>query len=173
MPNCYIIAGPNGAGKTTFAEVYLPNEGDCIHFVNADLIAKGISPFDPKLGSIAAGRILLERVNDLVGRREDFAFETTLSGEGMKERIKNWKDQGYRIKLIFLKLPNVETAKARVRNRVSEGGHNVLTATIERRFERGLRQIDNYKKIVDEWVIYDNSGTKPVLIDHEKYDSEK
>ena len=170
MPNCYIIAGPNGAGKTTFAEVYLPNEGDCIHFVNADLIAKGISPFDPELGSIAAGRILLERVNDLVGRREDFAFETTLSGEGMKERIKNWKDQGYRIKLIFLKLPNVETAKARVRNIVLEGGHNVLAATIERRFERGLQQIDNYKKIVDEWVIYDNSGTKPVLVDHEKYD---
>ena len=170
MPNCYIIAGPNGAGKTTFAEVYLPNEGDCIHFVNADLIAKGISPFDPELGSITAGRILLERVNDLVGRREDFAFETTLSGEGMKERIKNWKDQGYRIKLIFLKLPNVETAKARVRNIVLEGGHNVLAATIERRFERGLQQIDNYKKIVDEWVIYDNSGTKPVLVDHEKYD---
>lgn len=170
MPNCYSIAGPNGAGETTFAEEYLPREGDCIHFVNADLIAKGISPFDPELGSIAAGRILLERVNDLVGKREDFAFETTLSGEGMKERIKNWKDQGYRIKLIFLKLPNVEMAKARVRNRVLKGGHNVPTATIERRFERGLQQIDNYKKIVDEWVIYDNSGTKPVLIDHEKYD---
>ena len=170
MPNCYIIAGPNGAGKTTFAEEYLPKEGDCIHFVNADLIAKGISPFDPELGSIAAGRILLERVNDLVDRREDFAFETTLSGEGMKERIKNWKDQGYRIKLIFLKLPNVETAKARVRNRVLEGGHNVPKATIERRFERGLQQIDKYKKIVDEWAIYDNSGTEPVLIDHEKYD---
>ena len=141
MPNCYIIAGPNGAGKTTFAEVYLPNEGDCIHFVNADLIAKGISPFDPELGSIAAGRILLERVNDLVGRREDFAFESTLSGEGMKERIKNWKDQGYRIHLIFLRLPNVKMAKARVLNRVLEGGHNVPAATIERRFERGLGSV--------------------------------
>jgi len=88
----------------------------------------------------------------------------------MKERIKNWKDQGYRIKLIFLKLPNVEMAKVRVRNRVLKGGHNVPAATIERRLERGLQQINNYKKIVDEWAIYDNSGTKPVLIDHEKYD---
>ncbi len=168
MPNCYIIAGPNGAGKTTFAEEYLPNEGDCIHFINADLIAKGISPFDPELGNIAAGRILLERISDLVSRREDFAFETTLSSRGMKGRIRHWQEKGYRIKLLFLRLPNVEMAKSRVQNRVQEGGHDVPPTTIERRFVRGLQQIEIYKKLVDEWMMYDNSKNKPILMDHEK-----
>jgi predicted ABC-type ATPase len=158
MPVCTIIAGPNGAGKTTFAEEYLPNEGGTIHFVNADLIAKGISPFAPEKSALFAGKVLLDRLDDLAAAREDFAFETTLSGMSYLRRINHWKSNGYEIRLIFLRLADVEMAQARVSQRVSEGGHDVPSETLKRRFLRGLRNLELYKSIVSEWIIYDNSG---------------
>lgn len=166
MPVCTIIAGPNGAGKTTFAEEYLPNEGGTLHFGNADLIAKGISPFAPERSAIFAGKVLLERLEDLVAGRQDFAFETTLSGTAYLPRIQRWKSLGYEVRLIFLRLADIEMARARVAQRVSEGGHNVSPEIVGRRFTRGLRNLQEYKSIVSEWVICDNTGDFPEEIEN-------
>jgi predicted ABC-type ATPase len=166
MSRVIIIAGPNGAGKTTFATEYLPNEGDCIRYVNADLIARGLSPFDPDLAAVAAGRVLLELIDEYVAAAVDFAFETTLSGRTYSRRIAEWQAVGYRVELIFLRLPNVEMAIERVAARVAEGGHNIPQPVIRRRFSAGWRNFESiYKPLVDNWVLYDNSGHTPLLID--------
>ena len=163
---CYIIAGPNGAGKTTFAKAFLPEEGECINFVNADLIAEGLSPFNPEGVAFEAGKLLLKKLDDLTEKRESFSFETTLSGLNYVHRIKSWKESGYEVILFFLKLPHEEMAVQRVKLRVSEGGHNVPEATIRRRFKKGLNNLQNvYKDCVDTWVVFDNSGTEPVVIE--------
>jgi predicted ABC-type ATPase len=160
-----IIAGPNGAGKTTFAREFLPNEANCPVFVNADLIAAGLSPFQPQAVAIRAGRIMLEQIYEHVKKRENFAFETTLSGRTYARMISEWRAAGYRIKLIFLRLPIQDMAVARVRLRVREGGHNVPEDIVRRRFQAGWRNFETiYRDIVDEWVVYDNSGDEPVLI---------
>jgi len=160
-----IIAGPNGAGKTTFAEEFLPNEADCPIFVNADLIAAGLAPFDPDRVAIKAGRLMLEEIFDHVRRRETFAFETTLSGRIYARHIPEWRKQGFTIKLFFLRLASPELAIARVRQRVRAGGHDVPEETIRRRFAAGLHHLEEiYKPIVDEWVVYDNSSGTPTLI---------
>ena len=122
---CYIIAGPNGAGKTTFAENFLPEEAECLNFLNADLIARGIAPFNPESVAIEAGKLFLKRMDTIVSNRKSFAFETTLSGLNYIDRLKNWKKIGYEIILYFLKLQNEEMAIQRVQLRVAEGGHNV------------------------------------------------
>jgi predicted ABC-type ATPase len=161
-----IIAGPNGAGKTTFAEEFLPNEADCPIFVNADLIAAGLAPFDPDRVAIKAGRLMLEEIFDHVRRRDTFAFETTLSGRIYARHIPEWREQGFTIKLFFLRLASPELAIARVRQRVKAGGHNVPDETIRRRFKAGLHNFEEiYKPIVDEWVVYDNSSRTPILIE--------
>ena len=165
MPVCTIIAGPNGAGKSTFAEEYLPNEGGTLFFVNADLIAKGISPFDPELGAITAGRIFLDRLDALSSAGRDFAFETTLSGKSYLKLIDHWRAAGYYIRLIFLRLEDCEMAKARVAQRILEGGHRVPPDAVERRFVRGLENLGLYKSVVDEWVVYDNSGDSLIEIE--------
>jgi predicted ABC-type ATPase len=134
---CYIIAGPNGAGKTTFAETFLPNDVNCLQFLNADLIAQGLSPFKPESMAIEAGRLLLRRIDELVSKQEDFAFETTLSGLSYVRRIQEWKSAGYSVVLYFLKLPSEELAIERVRLRVAEGGHNVPDKIIRRRYHKG------------------------------------
>jgi predicted ABC-type ATPase len=165
MPRAIIIAGPNGAGKTTFATEYLPNEGDCLRYVNADLIARGMSPFDPDLAAVAAGRLLLELIDDYVAAGNDFAFETTLSGRTYARRIQDWKSDGYHVRLIFLWLPSVELAVRRVRQRVAQEGHNVPENVIRRRFASGVANLEQiYKPLVNEWGIYDNSGAAPRLI---------
>jgi predicted ABC-type ATPase len=161
-----IIAGPNGAGKTTFAQEFLPDEASCPHFVNADLIAAGLSPFSPELVAVRAGRIMLEQISDHVRKGDSFAFETTLSGKIYQRLIPQWRGLGYVVKLFFLELPTPEMAVARVRQRVAAGGHNVPEEVIRRRFESGRRNFEYiYKPLVDEWVLYDNSGEEPVRLD--------
>jgi len=165
-PRCIIIAGPNGAGKTTFAKEFLPNEAGILHFVNADLIAAGLSPLDPPAAQVAAARILLKELDRLAGSREDFAFETTMSGLTYLGRLRKWKTIGYRIELVFLKLPTVEMALDRVAQRVRQGGHHVPTVDVRRRFKRGWLNFEAaYKGTVDAWAVYDNQGRVPKLID--------
>lgn len=161
-----IIAGPNGAGKTTFAKEYLPNEAGCPDFINADLIAAGLSPFRPEAAAVHAGRLMLQEIKSRVKQRKSFAFETTLSGRSYAHKIPQWQALGYHVKLIFLNLPSANMAVARVAARVAQGGHNVPEAVIRRRFSSGLRNFDNtYMKIVDAWILYDNSGSIPLLLD--------
>ncbi|MEM8559701.1 MAG: zeta toxin family protein [Bacteroidota bacterium] len=165
-PHAILIAGPNGAGKTTFAREYLPGEPEGVRFLNADLIAAGLSPFDPDRVALRAGRLLLSLVGEAVARRESFTVETTLSGHGYARSIPDWQAAGYRITLIFLSLPDVDTAIARVAERVRQGGHDIPVPTIRRRFEAGLRNFEIvFKPLVDEWLLIDNAGALPVLID--------
>jgi predicted ABC-type ATPase len=160
-----IIGGPNGAGKTTFAREFLPREAECPDFINADLIAAGLSPFDPDRASLRAGRMVLEEIQRRISRNESFAFETTLSGRGYASMIQRWRAKGYKVRLIYLDLPAADLAVARVSARVAQGGHNVPEDVIRRRFEKGLANFHNlYKAIVSSWVLYDNSGTIPQLI---------
>ena len=160
-----IVAGANGAGKTAFATEFLPNEGDCPIFINADLIAAGLSPFRPDLTALRAGRLMLSMIRNYVRRGESFAFETTLSGRSYARLIPHWREQGYSVELFFLRLSRPEIAIARVKQRVAEGGHDVPESVIRRRFHAGLRNFEHiYKGLVDKWVVYDNSGDKPVLL---------
>jgi predicted ABC-type ATPase len=160
-----IIAGPNGAGKTTFAREFLPNEAGCPIFVNADLIAAGLSPFAPDLAAIKAGRLMLEAISDHVRKGDSFAFETTLAGLVYARTIPKWRAQGFVVKLIFLSLPDPETALARVAERVAQGGHAVPEATIRRRFAAGLKNFSHpYKGLADMWQLYDNASVPPALI---------
>jgi predicted ABC-type ATPase len=160
-----IIAGPNGAGKTTFAREYLLNEANCPDFINVDLIAAGLSPFDPDRAAIQAGRVMLSEIQRRVRKHESFAFETTLSGHMYARMIPQWRSAGYFVKLIFLCLPNSEMASSRVATRVAQGGHDVSRTVIRRRFEAGLRNFqDVYLNLVDVWEWYDNSGSTPQLI---------
>ncbi len=160
-----IIAGPNGAGKTTFAEEYLPNEASCPVFVNADLIAKGLSPFQPGAVAIRAGKLMLSQIHEHVRKGESFAFETTLSGRGYVKWIPRWQERGYQVKLFFLRLPTPEMAIARVKQRVHEGGHDVPEDIIRRRFHSGWCNFENvFRELVDEWILYDNSGDAPLLL---------
>jgi len=169
MKKILIIAGPNGAGKTTFAEEFLPNEAECPEFVNADSIAAGLSPFQPDKVALAAGRLMLERINDLVAGNRNFAFETTLATRIYLRFIPQWRSSGYRVKLSFLKLPDAGFAIRRVDQRVRLGGHSIPRDTICRRFERGWKYLcDDYLKLVDEWSIYDASKSPPVLIEKGK-----
>lgn len=160
-----IIAGPNGAGKTTFAKEFLPYEADCPDFINADLIAAGISPFDPDRAAIRAGRLMLFEIKRRIVRGESFAFETTLSGRYYASLILDWRKAGYHVKLIFLNLPNPELAIARVAARVSQGGHHVPEPVVRRRFDSGLKNFhDIYQRLVNSWALYDNSSQQPRLI---------
>lgn len=163
---CYIIAGPNGAGKTTFARRFLPEKGLCLNYINADLIAEGLSPFKPESVAFEAGKLLLKKLDDIATRKEPFSFETTLSGLNYVRRIKRWQAQGYEVILFFLKLPNEEMAINRVKLRVSEGGHSVPEEVIKRRFNKGWHNFQNhYKNSVDAWVVFDNSGEFPILLE--------
>ena len=161
-----IIAGPNGAGKTTFALEYLPNEADCPVFVNADLIAAGLSPFRPETVAIRAGRLMLEEINAHARAGKSFAFETTLAGRGYVKKIKQWRADGYTVRLIFLSLTTPEEAIARVAKRVYLGGHGVPENIICRRFRAGLRNFqETYCHCVNHWQKFNNSGDIPVLED--------
>ncbi len=160
-----IVAGPNGAGKTTFAREYLLKEANCPDFVNVDLIAAGLSPFDPNRAAIRAGRIMLSEIERRVRKSESFAFETTLSAHIYARMIPRWRSADYRVRLIFLSLPNTEIAIARVAARVAQGGHDVASDVVRRRFDSGLRNFQEvYMELVDEWWWYDNSDNTPQLI---------
>ena len=164
-PELIVIAGPNGAGKTTFAREFLPNHANCREFVNADLIAGGLSPFSPGAAAIEAGRIMLDRIEELSTQRQTFAFETTLSGRSYMALFKELRAGGYRIHLIFLWLPRVELAIQRVKERVHRGGHSVPEQDVRRRFDRGIKNfLTEYHVLVDSWGLFDNSGSQPQQI---------
>jgi predicted ABC-type ATPase len=161
-----IVAGPNGAGKTTFARSFLPAEASLPRFINADQIAAGLAAFAPETAAIRAGRLMLEEIALCAGRGDNFAIETTLSGLSYLRQIARWRAQGYKVSLYFLSLPAVDTAIARVASRVRQGGHDVPETVIRRRFASGLKNFQSYyKNAVDEWALYDNSGTEPVIIE--------
>ena len=167
MPNknVYIIAGSNGAGKTTFAKKFLPDYAKCLNFVNADLIAQGLSPFSPRLAAMKAGRLVLEQIHSLAEKNIDFAFETTLAGKSYVSFLNKPKKKGYSIHLFFLWIPNVELALARIKERVVDGGHDVPAEDVHRRFHRGIYNLFRlYKPILDSWMLFNNSGTAPSLI---------
>jgi predicted ABC-type ATPase len=165
-PRCIVIAGPNGAGKTTFAREYLPRVAGVIQFVNADLIALGLAPLDPRLAALAAGRLLVNEVKRLAAARVDFAFESTLSGVGHVRHLARWKSQGYRVEIAYLLLKSPQLALRRIAARVRQGGHDVPRADVLRRFERGWEQfIKIYRLLADEWAVYDNSGESPKLLE--------
>ena len=166
-PIFVILGGPNGAGKTTGALSILPLELRIVHFVNADLIARGLSPLDPTLADFDAARIMLERMHDLRDRRENFAVETTLASKSLVPFLRECKIKEYETRLIYVALDNPETAVRRVAIRVAMGGHDIPEETVRRRFYRGLRNFfDVYCNAVDHWTLLDNSGDcwKPVAI---------
>lgn len=161
---CYIIAGSNGSGKTTFAMDFLPHYAKCVNFVNADLIARGISPFIPEKVSLTAGRMALEKINELIDKRENIAIETTLSGKTYFSLFKKMKEIGYSMNLFYLWIPDLEIAKKRVAKRVENGGHDVPVKDIERRFKRSLENFEIYSEIMDLILFFNNSNEIPELI---------
>jgi predicted ABC-type ATPase len=164
-PSLYIIAGPNGAGKTTFARKFLPDYAKCLEFVNVDLIASGLSPFDPERAALKAGRITLEQIHSLAERGVDFGFETTLSGKTYMKVLQEVNKRGYLIHIFFLWISNVELALERIRLRVRNGGHHIPEDVVRRRFIRSLPNfLRIYKPLADSWVIFDNSGDVPKMI---------
>lgn len=164
-PIVYVIAGPNGAGKTTFASEFLPGFVRCREFLNADLIAAGLSPFAPETQNARAARLLLERIKELTRSRANFGFETTLSGRAYVKRLTDMKGIGYQIVLFYLWLPSPQIAVDRVATRVERGGHHVPESDVRRRYHKGLRNLFRiYRSMVDRWELYDASQLPPSLI---------
>ena len=160
-----IFAGPNGAGKTTFATEILPHEVGCPAFVNADSIAAGLSPLEQSSVNFRAGRLLLETISEYVATGKSFAFETTLSGLAYSRSIPNWRKRGYFVELFYLRLPDPDVAVSRVRQRLSVGGHDIPEEVIRRRLHASWRNFENiYRELVDEWKVFDNSGSEPILL---------
>ena len=167
-PNLYIIAGPNAAGKTTFARKFLPEYVECLEFVNADLIAGGLSPFAPEKAAIHAGRLMLEQIHSLAKRGLDFGLETTLSGKTYVKLLRDIRKR-YLIHIFFLWIPNVELAIERINLRVRNGGHHIPEAIVHRRFSRSLPNfLRFYQPLADSWTIFDNSGDDPRMIAFEE-----
>lgn len=165
QPLCWIIAGPNGAGKTTFALDYLPEVAGCEQFINADLIAAGLSPLNPERDQLVASRLFLAEIERCIQAREDFAFETTLSGRAYLRLVDRLKREGWRVELIYLALPSVEMSHVRVAERVAHGGHNIPAAAIDRRFGRSLCNLFQcYAHKVYRTRCYLNSGGTPVAV---------
>lgn len=165
MPNLYIIAGCNGAGKTTASFTVLPQILQCKEFVNADSIAAGLSPFNPESVAMEAGRLMLQRIEQLIIERADFAFETTLAARSYVALIKAAKDTGYRSTLLYFWLSSPAVAKERVARRVGMGGHNIPADVIERRYFAGIRNLVNlYLDVCDNWIVINNLGSHPELI---------
>ncbi|MDD2760290.1 MAG: zeta toxin family protein [Methylomonas sp.] len=165
MPTCWIIAGPNGAGKTTFALEYLPSVAGCRRFVNADLIAAGLSPLAPEQHLAAASRLFLHEIEDCIAARQDFAFETTLAGRGYLKLIGRLQAAGWRVELVYLALPNAEMSRLRVAERVAHGGHNIPDADVARRFPRSLYNLLNlFAPKTDQSRCFMNSAGVPELV---------
>ena len=165
-PRCIIIAGQNGAGKTTFARTFLMQDAQVINFINADLIATGLSPLLPERAARAAGRILLEELDRLTSAGESFALESALSGRTYVDAIKKWKKKGYRIEILFLKIDDPKVCVSRVAARVVQGGHDVPRVDIIRRRVRGWENfVRDYRELADAWWVFDAVGRKPLLLD--------
>lgn len=169
----YIIGGCNGAGKTTASFNILPDLLNCKEFVNADEIARGLSPFQPESVSIKARRLMLKRIYELINSNQDFSFETTLSTKSFTNTIENARSKGYYVTLIFFWLESIELAKDRVRKRVSEGGHNIEIDVIERRYKAGIKNLFSlYCNKVDSLLIYDSSKAESELIAEKEIEDE-
>lgn len=164
-PNLYIIAGPNGAGKTTASFNLLPDVLHCPNFVNADEIARGLSPFAPELVAFQAGRIMLQRIEELLPQKVDFAIETTLATRSYVQLVHRAQALGYKVHLIFFFLENEEQAIQRVAQRVRNGGHNIPEEDIRRRFKRGIYNLINlYMPICDNTRVYNNAHGDAILV---------
>lgn len=159
------MAGPNGAGKTTFAREFLPQYADCPNFVNADLIAQGLSPFSPESVAFRAGRLMLAEIEILVGQEADFGFETTLSGRSYLNLVRHLKERAYQVHFFYLWIPSADLALSRVRQRVLRGGHDVPEVIVRRRFDRSIRNFLIYfYALADSWNLYDNTFAMPRII---------
>jgi len=164
-PTAFIISGPNGAGKTTFALEFLPNIAGCHNFINADLIARGLSPLNAEAAAIEAGRLFLRQIRAHISTRSDFGFETTLSGTIHVRLIHDMRRAGYAIRLYYLWLPTVNLALKRIVERVRRGGHEIPPDVVKRRFGRGLTNLfQRYLPLADYCAIFDNSSASPVLV---------
>jgi len=164
-PTIYIIAGCNGAGKTTLAREYLPHEVKCLRFLNADELARGLSPLDPSAGAFKAGRLLLKEIHDSISKRETFALESTLSGRTYLQMFREARGVGYSIELHYLWLASPAQAIARVRLRVRNGGHDVPVGDVRRRFHRSLEHlIQDYLPLASRWTVWDNRKPPPKLL---------
>lgn len=174
-PNLFIIAGCNGAGKTTASMTVLPEVLNCEEFVNADEIAKGLSPFHPEQMAVEAGRLMLQRINILLSQHKSFAIETTLATRSYKGLVQKAKKAGYVVTLLFFWLPSPEMAEMRVASRVASGGHNIHKDVIHRRYWAGLNNLfDIFALIVDYWSLYDNSMDQvPIVVANEVIDLQK
>lgn len=177
-PKLYIIAGCNGAGKTTASMSILPEVLDCREFVNADEIAKGLSPFKPEEVAIEAGRLMLQHIDTLLSRHVSFAIETTLATRSYKNLVERAKASGYQVILLFFWLSSPEMAEMRVAQRVASGGHNIPKDVVHRRYWAGLRNLfEIFVPIVDLWSLYDNNTeTQPIvknsiIVDNNKLNS--
>lgn len=165
MPTCWIIAGHNGAGKTTFALEYLPKVVQCYHFINADLIAAGLSPLVPERELISASRIFLYELESCIEKQQDFAFETTLAGRGYLKLIERLQAKAWQVRLIYLALPSIEMSKARVAERVIHGGHDIPLHDIERRFARSLKNLlAVFSPVVDHCLCFMSISAEPILV---------
>lgn len=169
QPQCYVIAGPDGAGKTTFALKYLPLIASCYDFINADEIARGLSPLDFEAGLLRAGKIFLETLNRKIADRKDFAFETTLSGRTYLPRIAEWRKAGWNVTLLYLYIPGIAFSAQRVRQRVLKGGHDIPHEDIVRRYPRSIRNLFAYADVCDKTMCFDNTGNQVVLIFEKEY----
>ena len=173
MPNLYIISGCNGAGKTTASFTVLPEMLDCREFVNADEIARGLSPFQPEKVAVEAGRIMLQRIDELLKKQEDFAIETTLATRSYVKTIQKAKENGYNVALVYFWLSSPELAIARVKRRVTEGGHNIPEEVIRRRYKKGIHNLFKlFIPICDYWILIDNSQNPYEIIIEGEEDQE-
>lgn len=173
MPNLYIISGCNGAGKTTASFTVLPEMLDCREFVNADEIARGLSPFQPEKVAVEAGRIMLQRIDELLKKKEDFALETTLATRSYAQTIKKAREIGFNVTLVYFWLASPELAIQRVKNRVAEGGHNIPEEVIRRRYGKGVKNLfELFIPICDYWIVIDNSQTPYNIVAEGQEDQE-
>ena len=169
MPTLYVIAGPNGVGKTTFADRHLPQTVRELEFINADLIARGLSPYAPERAALEAGRIALERIRHLIATRHSFTWETTMSGRTAASWLTEAKQNGYRLKGYFLWVREVEITLDRIRQRVAEGGHNIEPEVSRRRFFKTIQNFFTiYRPVFDSWRLFENDGPAPRLLAVEK-----
>lgn len=164
-PRLFLIGGPNGAGKTTSAMSLLPGLLTCDEYINADIIAAGISPFHPEVVSLQAGRLMVKRIHELARARKDFAFETTLASRSFASFLRKCKARGYRVTVLYFYLESVELAIRRVKERAAAGGHSVPPEDIRRRYWTGMRNLTRlYLPLADHWLAFDNSGEQPIQV---------
>ena len=165
LPTIYLIAGANGVGKTTFAREFLPKEVNCLRFMNADEVARGLSPFAPEAAAIRAGRVLIGEIRAALKSRDSFGWESTLSGRGHIRVLRDARAAGYEIELHYLSVPTPRICIERVAQRVREGGHDVPIPDIRRRFRRSIENlVDLYLPLADRWTIWDSSTTRPTAV---------